>query len=129
MIRVILPVDPKWKKTLSEVATLKWVRMMTQLPIPEVLAYGADRDNPIGFEWIIMEKMHGNPLADVWQKINFQAKAILACKLASFWAETFQQQTKRIRNLLPIPGDDMIHFKLAESFQQFSFGMMVSIKI
>ena len=60
----------------------------------------------------IMEKMHGNPLADVWQKIDFQAKAILACKLASFCAETFQQQTKRLGILLPIPGDDMRHLKI-----------------
>jgi hypothetical protein len=56
VIRVTLPVDPKWK-TLSAVATLKWVRTMTHLPVPRVLAYEAGRTNPIGFEYIIMESV------------------------------------------------------------------------
>ncbi len=111
MIRVTLPVDPKWK-TLSEVATLMWVRKMTHLPVPRVLAYGADRTNPIGFEYIIMNKMRGRPLADMWRKMGFEAKVALARELASFCAETFQQQTKRIRSLLPTSGDDMERLKI-----------------
>ncbi|PMD15284.1 hypothetical protein NA56DRAFT_733834, partial [Hyaloscypha hepaticicola] len=106
VIRVTLPVDPQWKK-LSEVATLKWVRTMTHLPIPRILAYGADRSNPIGFEYIIMNKVRGKLLVDMWQKMNFEAKASLVCELASFCAETFQQQIKRIGSLLLSPGDDM----------------------
>jgi len=106
VMRVTLPVDPK-RKTLSEVVTLRWVRANTHLPVPKVLAYGADRTNLIGFEYIIMEKMRGRPLADVWQKLSFNAKAILAYNLVLFYAETFQPQTKRTGNLFPSPGDDM----------------------
>jgi len=103
VVRVTLPIDPKWKM-LSEVATLEWVRKMNHLPVLEVLAYGADGANPIGFEYIVMEKMRGQPLADVWHDIHFDAKAKLASQLASFCAETFQQQTNRIGNLFPDPG-------------------------
>lgn len=61
--RVTVPVDPKWK-TLSEVATLQWVRDNTSLPIPEVISYQADRASAIGFEWIVMSKMPGRSLRD-----------------------------------------------------------------
>jgi hypothetical protein len=55
----------------------------------------------------------------VWQKLNFEAKVILARKLASFCAETFQQQTKRIGNLLPSSGDDMGRLKIGRIVSAF----------
>jgi hypothetical protein len=45
VVRISLPIEPKWK-------TLKWVHENTRLPVPRVLAYKADRLNPVGFEWI-----------------------------------------------------------------------------
>jgi aminoglycoside phosphotransferase (APT) family kinase protein len=111
VVRVTLPVDPGWK-TLSEVATLEWVGKLTHLPVPKVLAYGADRDNPIGFEYIIMERMHGKPLADVWHDIRFYAKETLVHQLALFCATTFEQQMNRIGNLFPNPGGNKRHFKI-----------------
>lgn len=38
IMRVSLPVDPKWK-TASEVATLEWIHFNTTLPVPRVLTY------------------------------------------------------------------------------------------
>ncbi|KZL85782.1 kinase-like protein [Colletotrichum incanum] len=75
--RITLPVDPKWK-TLSEVATLKWVHQNTSLPVSEVLGFNADRTNPVGFGWIIMTKVPGRPWADAWQGISFAAKEQLS---------------------------------------------------
>ncbi|KAK9481866.1 phosphotransferase enzyme family-domain-containing protein [Lipomyces starkeyi] len=98
--RVTLPVDPAWK-TLSEVATLKWVRENTSLPVPEVLAYKADRSSVIGFEWILMSKMPGKPLADVWRDVSFSAKENLVRQLALFCSDTFQKQMRGIGNLFP----------------------------
>ncbi|KAK9243412.1 phosphotransferase enzyme family-domain-containing protein [Lipomyces tetrasporus] len=98
--RVTLPVDPAWK-TLSEVATLKWVRENTSLPVPEVLAYKADRSSVIGFEWIFMSKMPGKPLADVWRDVSFSAKENLVRQLALFCSDTFQKQMRGIGNLFP----------------------------
>ncbi|KAK9319193.1 phosphotransferase enzyme family-domain-containing protein [Lipomyces orientalis] len=98
--RVTLPVDPAWK-TLSEVATLKWVRENTSLPVPEVLAYRADRSSVVGFEWILMSKMPGKPLADVWRDVSFSAKENLVRQLALFCSDTFQKQLRGIGNLFP----------------------------
>jgi len=100
--RVTLPVDPGWK-TLSEVATLQWVRDNTTLPVPEVLAYQANRSSPIGFEWILLTKMPGKPWADVWREISFSAKEEITRRLALFCAETFQKQLRGIGNLFLDP--------------------------
>ncbi|KAK2015624.1 hypothetical protein LZ32DRAFT_602281 [Colletotrichum eremochloae] len=98
--RVTLPVEPKWK-TLSEVATMQWVRQNTGLPVPEVLGFNADRGNPIGFEWIIMSKVPGRPWADAWREIPFSAKEELVRQIASFCSETFAHRFYGIGNLFP----------------------------
>jgi hypothetical protein len=67
-----LPIYPKWK-TLSEVAILQWVAQNTSLPV-QVLAYNIDRSNPVGFEWIMMDKVLGKPWADIWHEILFSDK-------------------------------------------------------
>ena len=96
--RVTLPADPKWK-TLSEVATLQWVRDNTSLPVPEVLSYQADRASPVGFEWIAMSKMPGGSLHDRWRDIPLSAKEDIARRLAVFCSDTFRAQLRGIGNL------------------------------
>jgi aminoglycoside phosphotransferase (APT) family kinase protein len=65
VFRVSLPVEPFYK-TVSEVATLAYIRQYTSIPVPEVIAYSATVDNELGFEWILMEKVPGVSLRDVW---------------------------------------------------------------
>lgn len=98
--RVTLPVDPEWK-TLSEVATLRWVRENTSLPVPSVLSYSANRTNPIRFEWIIMNKIAGKPLADVWKDVPFSAKEQLVREIAKFCSDTFAHQFRGIGSIFP----------------------------
>jgi aminoglycoside phosphotransferase (APT) family kinase protein len=59
-----LPVTPK-VKTLSEVATLAYVREKTSIPVPKVVAYDADLTNELGFEYIRMERVDGHPLREM----------------------------------------------------------------
>ncbi|KPM44960.1 hypothetical protein AK830_g1625 [Neonectria ditissima] len=98
--RVTLPVDPACK-TLSEVATIAWVRDNTSLPVPKILAYDATRINPIGFEWIAMTKVPGKPLADAWQDMAFSEKEQLVRQLASFSSDTFCKQFRGIGSIFP----------------------------
>lgn len=53
--------EPKHFAIASEVATLDFVRLQG-IPVPRVLAYSADDKNPVGTEYIIMEKAVGNEL-------------------------------------------------------------------
>lgn len=57
-------------KTLSEIATLSFIRKKTSIPVPAVNAYSADSTNELGFEWILMDRVHGRPLEDVWESMS-----------------------------------------------------------
>jgi aminoglycoside phosphotransferase len=65
VFRVTLPVEPFYK-TSSEVATLAYMRRYTTIPVPRVIAYSATVDNELGFEWILMEKVPGVSLPEIW---------------------------------------------------------------
>ncbi|CAG8429183.1 unnamed protein product [Penicillium salamii] len=51
-------------RVANEVATIDWIHRTTSLPVPRVITYQSSPDNLIGFEWILITKMPGKPLAD-----------------------------------------------------------------
>lgn len=57
--------EPRQMAVASEVATLALLRAHG-LPVPRVLAYSTDARNPVGTEYIIMEKIPGSPLGNTW---------------------------------------------------------------
>ncbi|EGD94786.1 hypothetical protein TESG_02290 [Trichophyton tonsurans CBS 112818] len=52
--------------TASEAAVLEFVRTHTTIPVPKVLAWSSDSKNPVGAEYIILEKAKGVQLTKVW---------------------------------------------------------------
>ncbi|RAH65762.1 uncharacterized protein BO66DRAFT_414864 [Aspergillus aculeatinus CBS 121060] len=53
--------------TASEVAVLQYVKDYTRIPVPAVLSWSSDSSNPVGAEYIIMEKAAGVPLYERWE--------------------------------------------------------------
>jgi len=51
-MRATLPIYPRYK-TEDEVVTLRWLRRMTHVPVPEVIAFSATRNNAISSELIL----------------------------------------------------------------------------
>jgi aminoglycoside phosphotransferase len=86
VFRVALPVAPQ-VKTLSEVATLSFIREKTSIPVPAVTAYSADFTNELGFEWILMDRVRGRPLEEQWKLMSWLEKQILVQKMVSFMSE------------------------------------------
>ena len=86
IFRATLPVEPFYK-TASEVATLRLLRQRTSLPVPEVFAYDCTTKNELGFEWIIMEKIPGVCLREVWRDLSLERKAIVVERLGQFSKE------------------------------------------
>jgi aminoglycoside phosphotransferase len=86
VFRVTLPVAPK-TKTLSEVATMSFVRETTSIPVPRILAYNTDLDNELGFEWILMERINGRPLQECWHELSWLKKGLLVQQVAEFVSE------------------------------------------
>ncbi|KAG0131796.1 kinase-like domain-containing protein [Tuber indicum] len=86
IFRVTLPVEPFYK-TASEVATLRLLRQRTSLPVPEVFAYDCTTQNELGFEWIIMEKIPGVCLGEVWRDLSLERKTIVIERLGQLMKE------------------------------------------
>lgn len=102
LMRVTLPVDPFYK-TMSEVATILHVQQNSSVPVPRIVAFDASRDNPIGFEWIRMEKLPGKEVEVVWHTLSWETKEELVCKTAEYVAQLLKITTTRIGSIYP-PG-------------------------
>lgn len=83
LFRVTLPVIPFFK-TESEVATLRYLRTNTSIPVPRAIAWNSSSDNDLGFEWILMNKVAGVELRSVWRRIPWQRKLELVDEVAGF---------------------------------------------
>ncbi|KAF1840696.1 uncharacterized protein K460DRAFT_294934 [Cucurbitaria berberidis CBS 394.84] len=56
--------------TASEAAVLQYLHDYTTIPVPKVLAWNADSSNPVGAEYIIMEKAVGCQLVKKWGEME-----------------------------------------------------------
>ncbi|CAB4386864.1 unnamed protein product [Rhizophagus irregularis] len=71
--RIAFPDYPYWK-TESEVAVMKYVRERTSIRVPQVYHYESNKENLVGQEYIIMERLPGISLSDVWNNYNINEK-------------------------------------------------------
>lgn len=83
VMRVTLPVYPCFK-TRAEVTTLRWVRENTTIPVAQIFGFDDSNDNEIGFEWILMEFMHGTSARKRWRTMSMEQKVALAEQFANF---------------------------------------------
>ncbi|KAH6627377.1 phosphotransferase enzyme family-domain-containing protein [Chaetomium tenue] len=90
LLRVSLPVDPA-HKTRGESTTLRWIRRMTLVPVPKVIAFDDSRDNEIGFEWILMELMPGVSAYARWRKMSMADKTRLVEQIVDFQSQLFRR--------------------------------------
>ena len=101
LLRVSLSINPKFK-TLSEVTTLTWIRQHTSVPVPKILAYdcsGSSHNDKAGFEWMLMEKIPGKPLDEIWTSMTWAHKEELVIQLARCCADLFSKRLSAIGNL------------------------------
>ena len=118
-MRLTLPVDPQFK-TLSEVATIAVVRSQTTVPVPHIIASNSSSDNELKFEWILMERVPGVPLIQVWDTLTWDAKVSCVKEVAGIMAQLFELRYDSIGNLynakdLPIASDRSCQKNAVES--------------
>ncbi|RAK96065.1 phosphotransferase enzyme family protein [Aspergillus ibericus CBS 121593] len=71
--------------TASEVATMDFVRNELSTPVPRVLAWSSEaNENPVGAEYIIMEKAEGVQLDKVWPKMDIKKRFELVKTIAEY---------------------------------------------
>lgn len=73
IVRIPLPVLPYFK-TESDVATTEMVRYSTKIPVPIIYAYDSSSNNPLGLEWVLMEKINGKPMEFYWDDMEYDSK-------------------------------------------------------
>ncbi|KAJ8115131.1 hypothetical protein OPT61_g3156 [Boeremia exigua] len=98
VFRVALPVAPE-VKTLSDVATMSFIRKTTSIPVPEVITYDANFNNKLGFEWILMERVHCRPLEERWSELSWLKKGLLIQKLVQFMSELSHLELNEIGSI------------------------------
>lgn len=64
--------------------TLSLVRSHTTIPVPKVLAWDSDISNPVGAEYIIMDKVPGVQIFKVWDEMD-EGKRISTIKRLTQW--------------------------------------------
>ena len=111
LIRVTLPVQPRLK-TLSEVATIEFVRTHASELVPRVLAYDADARPPeiggLGFEWMIMEKIPGSALEGRWEGMTWDMKLSLVKTIVNILARLHNHPLSGIGNIYPTNTDTIV---------------------
>ena len=83
IFRATGPVEPFFK-TAGEVTTLSYLPGHMSIPVPRVIAYSSTSDNEVGCEWILMEKVPGVTLADVWRDIDLETKSNVTRSVAGY---------------------------------------------
>ncbi|PLN78446.1 phosphotransferase family protein [Aspergillus taichungensis] len=78
--------EPKRLAVASEVATLALLRAHG-LPVPRVHVYSTDATNPVGSEYIIMEKLPGRPLGAAWFNLSEQQRLKVLLQLVQIEAK------------------------------------------
>lgn len=105
LMKVSLPVDPQYM-TRGEVATLRWVRENTNIPVPKVIDYQDSNNSEIGFEWILMELMPGKPAYRLWRRLSMSRKATLVNRVAEFQYRLRQASSRdNLRSIGTLDGD------------------------
>ncbi|KAK6452980.1 hypothetical protein FP744_10009231 [Trichoderma asperellum] len=99
IIRVSPPVCPR-TKTRGEITTLRLLRRVTTVPVPEVVAFDDSADNEIGFEWILMEHMPGFSAYNQWRTLTMSQKVALVRQVAEFQAQIFRHEFSEIGTLI-----------------------------
>lgn len=80
------PYIPQKLATASEVATLDFLRNDLGIPVPRVFAWSSKKEQPVGVEYIIMEKAAGMELSKSWPTLGISDKVDIVSQLAKIQA-------------------------------------------
>jgi len=92
---------PKHFSVASEVATMDLVRSYG-VPVPKVLDYSATSNNAVGTEYIIMEKVNGRDLGDIWYELSEKERIKVVVQVARLESVLFS---------ISLPGCGSVYYK------------------
>ncbi|UPX16985.1 uncharacterized protein EKO05_0007364 [Ascochyta rabiei] len=75
---------PPFKTTASEVATMDFARTVLEIPVPKVLSWSGEAENPVESEYILMEEATGNQLGEIWDEMELHDKLKVVDDIVAF---------------------------------------------
>ena len=110
LARFPLPQCPSLRMK-SEIATMKYVKERTKIPIPEVYAYDLSSNNPIGAPYMLMNKLPGEMLGCKWDSLSHELKRKILHQIVEILIELSTHRFPQIGSLVL---DDSGEFKIGE---------------
>ncbi|KAJ3506907.1 hypothetical protein NLJ89_g6602 [Agrocybe chaxingu] len=75
------------KKLQSEIATMRYVRLHTKIPVPEVYLIDTSPDNRVGAQYVVMQQMEGQHLYRIWDDLTIDHQKAVLCQIAAVLAQ------------------------------------------
>jgi hypothetical protein len=80
------------EKTESELATIEYVRKNTTIPVPEIYFVNYNENHVVGAAFVLMERMDGGPLGDIWDDLPLEHKLDVMRQLANVTGQLSEQK-------------------------------------
>ncbi|TRM67011.1 kinase-like domain-containing protein [Schizophyllum amplum] len=90
-------------KMRSEIATLKYVREHSSVPVPDVTYHHLDDDGEVGGEWMMMEYIPGVPLMEQWPSMTREQRQEICVKIARIWGQLMSMRFPSVGSLYEAP--------------------------
>ncbi|KAK3296478.1 kinase-like domain-containing protein [Chaetomium fimeti] len=91
--------DSNSAKSLSEIATARYLKRFTEIPVPEIYYHDLDVDNDVGAPFVLMEKIPGRRLHSLWDDLSLENKKSALSQIASVLAQLAALQFDQIGSL------------------------------
>jgi hypothetical protein len=88
------------KRYASEVATLRFLESNTKVPIPKLIHYNLST-NEVGSPYLVMEKVPGVPLCDVWDTMGRGKRNFVLKQVVNILLEMARHRFPRLGVLMP----------------------------
>ncbi|KAJ4490488.1 hypothetical protein J3R30DRAFT_3694141 [Lentinula aciculospora] len=95
-------------KMLSEVATMRYLKRHSTIPIPKIFGYDLDADGHVGGTWVVMEYVEGQNVDQVWHTLTKTRREQLALSLADLWSQLMLPTFHLIGSLYEHPGGQFV---------------------
>lgn len=74
-------------KEKSEVATIRYLKQHTSIPVPEIYHEDLDPENDVGAAFVLMERLPGRHLYKTWDDMSLDKKKVAVSEIASIIVE------------------------------------------
>ncbi|KAH6634909.1 kinase-like domain-containing protein [Chaetomium sp. MPI-SDFR-AT-0129] len=74
-------------KSVSEIATARYLRQFSSIPVPEIYYYDLNPDNGVGAPFILMQRMPGWHLNKIWDTLSLDGKKSALSEIAAVIAQ------------------------------------------